>query len=82
MGPFFLDENKSYMAIFSNLIQGTDYIIDELGNLIFTKEYHLKRGYCCQNGCVNCPFDTIDPNIPAELLGTDEFQEVDDSSDD
>lgn len=26
------------------------------GKLVFTKEYHLKRGYCCGNLCVNCPY--------------------------
>lgn len=24
--------------------------------LVFTKEYHLKRGYCCKNGCRHCPW--------------------------
>jgi hypothetical protein len=27
------------------------------GKMVFTKEYHLKRGHCCGNGCKNCPFD-------------------------
>ncbi|MFT4310367.1 MAG: DUF5522 domain-containing protein [Candidatus Woesearchaeota archaeon] len=33
-----------------------DYYIDDQGNLVFTKEYHLKRGYCCHNGCKHCPY--------------------------
>lgn len=33
-----------------------DYYISEEGYYIFTKEYHLKRGYCCLSGCINCPF--------------------------
>lgn len=28
----------------------------ENGFLIFTSEYHLKRGYCCKNGCRHCPY--------------------------
>jgi hypothetical protein len=28
----------------------------ENGLLVFTREYHLKRGYCCQSGCRNCPY--------------------------
>jgi len=24
--------------------------------LVFTREFHLKRGYCCTNGCKNCPY--------------------------
>ena len=33
-----------------------DYYFNEDGNLVFTKEYHLKRGYCCKSGCINCPY--------------------------
>lgn len=24
--------------------------------LVFTREYHLKRGYCCNSGCRHCPY--------------------------
>ncbi len=24
---------------------------------VFTAEYLLQRGYCCGNGCRNCPYD-------------------------
>lgn len=27
------------------------------GNLVMTANYLLKRGYCCGNGCLHCPFD-------------------------
>jgi hypothetical protein len=37
--------------------ENIDYYINEDGNLVFTKEYHLKRGYCCKNKCLNCPWD-------------------------
>lgn len=33
-----------------------DYYINSQGFMVFTKEYHLKRGYCCKNKCQNCPF--------------------------
>ena len=33
-----------------------DYYINKRGLLVFTKQYHLKRGYCCNNGCLNCPY--------------------------
>ncbi|MBU2915365.1 hypothetical protein KO526_15305 [Reichenbachiella agariperforans] len=29
---------------------------NESGLIVFTKEYHLKRGYCCKNGCKHCPY--------------------------
>lgn len=36
-----------------------DYTIDELGRYIFTKKFHLKRGYCCGCDCINCPYDKV-----------------------
>ena len=24
--------------------------------LVFTAQYHLKRGYCCGSGCRHCPY--------------------------
>jgi hypothetical protein len=24
--------------------------------VVFTAEYHLKRGYCCNSGCRHCPY--------------------------
>lgn len=26
------------------------------GLYVFTEAYHLKRGYCCNNGCRHCPY--------------------------
>ena len=40
----------------TKLKEGEDYTIDESGNLVFTKEFLLRRGYCCKNGCTNCPY--------------------------
>ena len=37
------------------LVEGIDYEI-EGGKWVFSKWYHLKRGHCCHNGCVNCPY--------------------------
>jgi hypothetical protein len=58
------------MATPPTLIPDIDYYINSDGNLVFTKKYLLDRGYCCQSGCLHCPFgysDKVDPNIPAEL---------------
>ena len=35
---------------------GEDYYILPDGRLVFTAGYLLKRGWCCGNGCLNCPF--------------------------
>jgi hypothetical protein len=42
------NENKS------DIVQQDYYI--ENGLYVFTESYHLKRGYCCKNGCRHCPF--------------------------
>lgn len=33
-----------------------DLYYNELGYMVFTKEYHLRRGYCCKSGCLHCPY--------------------------
>jgi hypothetical protein len=33
-----------------------DYYMTEEGYIVFTEKYHLKRGYCCTNGCRHCPY--------------------------
>ena len=38
-----------------------DYYYGEDGLLVFTRAYHLKRGYCCENGCKHCPY-----GVPSE----------------
>jgi hypothetical protein len=52
------------------LTEGIDYYILPDGRLVFTEAYHLKRGVCCGNGCLHCPYQYI--NVPeprrSELL--------------
>ncbi len=53
-----------------HLKEGEDFIYDKQGRMVLSREYHLKRGYCCQSGCVNCPYDfasKVDPNYPSEF---------------
>jgi hypothetical protein len=33
-----------------------DYYYTEEGYIVFTEQYHLKRGRCCQSGCKHCPY--------------------------
>jgi len=44
------------------LAEGIDYYFNEDGYLVFTWKYLLERGYCCGNGCRNCPYNYI--NVP------------------
>ena len=39
-----------------------DFYTDD-GRVIFTEQYHRKRGYCCGNGCRHCPFDDLERDI-------------------
>jgi hypothetical protein len=50
------------------LTEGIDYIILPDGRLVFTAKYLLDRGFCCGNGCLNCPYEYI--NVPEPLRET------------
>ncbi len=38
------------------LKEGIDFYYDEHGRMVFTREYLLRRGYCCGCGCKHCPY--------------------------
>ncbi|MES2856165.1 MAG: DUF5522 domain-containing protein [Bdellovibrionota bacterium] len=41
----------------AKLIEGVDFEIDPAtGFVVFTAAYLKRRGYCCGNGCRNCPY--------------------------
>ncbi len=44
-----------------DLVEGVDFYY-EGGLLVLTKNYLLKRGRCCANGCRNCPYPKENPN--------------------
>ncbi|MDC6384920.1 MULTISPECIES: DUF5522 domain-containing protein [Flavobacteriaceae] len=33
-----------------------DYYLSVEGYRVFTEQYLLKRGYCCESGCRHCPY--------------------------
>jgi len=39
-----------------NQLDKEDYYLSEEGYIVFTAQYHLKRGYCCKSGCKHCPY--------------------------
>jgi len=39
------------------LQEGDDFYYNEEGLFVFTAAWHLKKGVCCGNGCIHCPFD-------------------------
>ena len=46
------------MENFSNhsKLADEDFYKSKDGFIIFTKKYHLKRGFCCKSGCKHCPY--------------------------
>ncbi len=37
-------------------IEEGDSYWSENGYRVFTEQYHLKRGYCCESSCRHCPY--------------------------
>ncbi|MEQ8424079.1 MAG: DUF5522 domain-containing protein [Cyclobacteriaceae bacterium] len=44
------DDNPS-----DQTLKPEDYYFEN-GLMVFTKSYHLKRGYCCKSNCRHCPY--------------------------
>jgi hypothetical protein len=40
------------------LVENEDYYLDH-GLMVLTARYHLRRGYCCKQGCRHCPYTKI-----------------------
>lgn len=38
------------------LIENEDYYFNDEGLMVFTEQYHRKRGFCCKNKCLHCPW--------------------------
>ena len=54
----------------NKLKEGEDYYFNEAGLMVLTAAFHLKKGFCCGNGCKHCPYDYINVREPkrTELL--------------
>ncbi len=44
------------ITMFKKELDPEDFYKTEQGYIVFTEKYHIKRGYCCQNGCKHCPY--------------------------
>ena len=40
----------------NNKLDAEDFYYSDEGYIVFTKNYHLKRGYCCKSNCKHCPY--------------------------
>jgi Family of unknown function (DUF5522) len=41
----------------NRLKEREDYYLEN-GLMVFTSTHHLKRGYCCNNQCRHCPYES------------------------
>ena len=50
---------KEDFSMFSSRkdIDEKDYYLSNEGYIVFTEDYHLKRGFCCKNLCKHCPYE-------------------------
>jgi hypothetical protein len=39
------------------LEETVDFYYNVQGYMVLTRDYHLKKGYCCGHGCLHCPFE-------------------------
>jgi hypothetical protein len=46
-------------------LEDEDFYFDDLGRMVFTEAYHLKRGFYCESGCRHCPYQTGDSHVGA-----------------
>ncbi len=44
------------------LQQEKHFYFDDNGFLVFTEQFHLKKGFCCGLGCRHCPYNYV--NVP------------------
>ena len=53
------DKNSKEKSHSKKLTEHEDYYFNKDGLMVFTEQYHLKRGYCCQNSCTHCPYEKV-----------------------
>lgn len=61
------DEKQTGETALTPLEEGIDYYVEE-GLFVFTAHFLRKRGYCCESGCRNCPYEETLPKPNSEDL--------------
>ena len=56
------------------LIEDVDFYYNKDGYIVLTEKYHLKKGFCCGNGCTHCPYnyEAVPEPKKSELLQNNE----------
>jgi hypothetical protein len=55
-------KEKRTVKVVAMPIEEGDYYLNESGLMVFTAQYHLRRGYCCGSKCKHCPYNW--ENVP------------------
>jgi len=52
------------------LVEGIDYYYNRQGLMVLTLAYLVRRGYCCGQGCLHCPYqyDQVPEPSKSQLL--------------
>jgi hypothetical protein len=46
-----------YVREFGPKLQPNEFYYDKQGRMVMTEDYHMRRGKCCGNGCLHCPYE-------------------------
>ncbi len=59
------------------LVLAEDFYFNEQGFVVLTEKYHLKKGFCCGNGCRHCPYqyEAVPEPKRSELLSVKSDEE-------
>lgn len=53
------ESNKTDDDLDQTFVEGLDFYFDK-GLMVLNRRYLLNRGYCCNNGCLHCPYGKPD----------------------
>ena len=57
-----------YIREFGPKLQPNEFYYDNDGRIVMNEKYHKRRGSCCGNGCLHCPYD------PKHKIGNTEIK--------
>lgn len=57
-------------------LKAEDFYFNAQGLMVFTAQYHLKRGYCCKNACKHCPYGFKERKNPMRIKKLFEFMKI------
>ena len=59
----------------NQFIEGRDYYFNEEGFMVLTELFLKERGYCCDMGCLHCPYKKNQNPPEIDLKNSKPFEE-------